>query len=74
MSEYTQTDLSRKIAERCNQDGLPPDHKLREVAKAFDEAAAGFYASPQTVDVKTFMRAWARCRIAWCDYSGEGIV
>jgi hypothetical protein len=68
------TDLSEKMIARADADSLPPDHSLRTHAVAFDKAANGFYADPQTVDVKTFVGHWARARRAWCDYSGEELI
>lgn len=68
------TDLSKKMIERADADGLPPDHLMRTKAEAFDKAADGFYADPQTVDVKTFMGHWARAKRVWCDYSGDELV
>lgn len=70
----TQTDLGKRISERADRDGLPADHELRQKARAFDDAATGFYAEPQTVDVKKFMGAYARVKLAWRDYSGEALV
>lgn len=68
------TDLSKKMIARADADGLSSDHPMRTKAEAFDKAADGFYASPQTVDVKTFMGHWARARRVWCDYSGDELV
>lgn len=48
--------------------------ELREKADAFDVATAGFYAEPQSVDVKAFAGAFARARRLWCDCSGEPLV
>lgn len=70
----TQTDLSRRMTERADADGLPADHELRTKAQAFDEATHGFYGEPQTVPVKQFMGCYARARLAWCHYSGESLL
>ncbi|MDE3023009.1 MAG: hypothetical protein KGI54_14315 [Pseudomonadota bacterium] len=47
---------------------------LRRLAQEFDEAATGFYAEPQTVDVKRFMGCWARAKRAWSECSGEPLI
>jgi len=47
---------------------------LKKRAAELDEASAGFYADPQTVDVKKFMGAWARARRLWCDCTGEPLI
>jgi hypothetical protein len=65
------TDLSEKVIARADSDSLSSDHPLRIQAAAFDKAPEGFCADPQTFDVKTFVRHWARLRRTWCDYSGE---
>lgn len=67
------TDLSDKMRALADRGHVRAD-ELREKAKAFDDAAAGFYAEPQTVDVKKFMGCWARARRLWCDVSGEPLV
>jgi hypothetical protein len=69
-----QTDLGSKMRARADADGLPSDHDLRVKADAFDEATAGFHASPQTKNVQQFMGAWSRARRSWCDYSGEPLL
>lgn len=74
MSTETLTDLAGWMLARADADGLPADHQLRTLAKAFDEATRGYMAEPQTVTVKDFMAAWARADRAWCDYSGEALV
>ena len=43
-------------------------------ADAFDEAAAGFYAQPQTHNAAQFLGAYARARKAWCEATGEPLV
>lgn len=68
------TALGDKMIARADEDGLPADHDMRVKAKAFDDAAAGFYATPQTVEIRPFMGHYARARRAWCDYSGEPLV
>jgi len=68
------TELSQKMIDRANADNLPDDHTLRNLAKLFDEAATGYFASPQTVTVKSFMGHWARARKAWCEYTGEPLI
>ena len=48
--------------------------EMREKADAFDNATWGFFAEPQTVDVKKFMGCFARDRRLWCDLTGEPLV
>ena len=48
-------ELTRRMVARADADGLPADHELRVKAQAFDQAAVGFYADPQTVPVQSFM-------------------
>lgn len=48
--------------------------ELREKANAFDQATRGFYGEPQTVDVKSFMGAFARARRLWCVCTGEPLI
>lgn len=50
------------------------DSNLVDLANKLDEATTGFYGSPQTISVKSFMGAWARARRAWCEYSGEPLI
>lgn len=54
--------------------GHPRADELRTKAREFDEAAAGFYADPQTVDVRRFLGCFARARLLWRDVSGEPLV
>lgn len=68
------TDLSVKMHSRAEKDNLPSTHELHVKAQAFDEAAQGFYGTPQTCDIKKFIGAWARARKAWCEYTGEPLV
>lgn len=70
----TETILSENMVNRANQDGLPEDHEIRLRAKEFDDAAIGFYGSPQTVNVKKFLGIYARTRRVWCEYSGDSLV
>lgn len=67
------TDLSAKMR-RLADSGHPRSAELREMASAFDEAAQGFYADPQTVDVMSFIGAWARARRLWSATSGEPLI
>jgi len=67
------TDLSnwmRALADGGHERGA----ELREKADAFDAAALGFYAEPQTVSVKSFMGAWARARRLYSDCTGQSIM
>lgn len=65
--------LGEVMRNRADADQLPPEHELRTLAAAFDDAADGFYAEVQTVPAKTFLGA-ARARKVWCAYSGEKLV
>lgn len=66
------TDLSDKM--RALAEHHPRGAELIAKAKAFDDAAAGFYAEPQTVDVKKFMGCWARARRVYSDVSGDPLI
>lgn len=68
------TDLAEKMLARANADNLPEAHSLRTNAVEFDTATRGFFAEPRSVTVASFMRAWARARKAWCEYSGESLL
>lgn len=48
--------------------------ELRKLADEFEKAATGYYGEPQTVTVKQFCGAFARCRLAWCRHTGESLV
>lgn len=48
--------------------------ELTRLANELNQAAAGYYGDPQTVDVRRFMGCYARARIAWCNASGEALV
>ena len=63
-------DKMRALAEA----GHPRAAELREKADAFQSAAEGLYAEPQTVDVKTFMGCWARARRLWSECSGDPLI
>ena len=67
------TELSDKMR-RLADTGHASAEELRDRAAKFDEAAAGFYADPQTVPTPKFLGAWARARRAWCDASGESLI
>ena len=69
----TETALSKRMRAYALTHAPLPEGWL-EAADAFDEATAGFYASPQTVSVKKFMGAFARARRMWCDQTGEPLV
>lgn len=66
----TLTDLSGWMLARADADRLPADHQLRVLATAFDDAARGYFAQPQTVPVRGFVADWARAYLAWRDYLG----
>lgn len=67
-------DLSQRMRQRADADGLPAGHALRTQADALDQARAGYLAPQPTHNVKQFVGAWARARRAWCDYSGEPLI
>ncbi|WP_110665162.1 hypothetical protein [Salinicola halophilus] len=69
-----QTELGSQMVARADADDLSADHELRERAEQFENAAAGFFASEQTVNVRQFAGAWARARRAWSNYTGESLV
>jgi hypothetical protein len=69
----TETNLSQRMrALAKTRSDLPAD--WLEKADAFDKATAGFYADPQTVDVKQFVGCFARARRMWCEATGEPLV
>ena len=68
------TELSYRMRARADADGLPANHELRTTADAFDNAAMGYLAHPQTVPVRQFFGNYARARLAWCAYSGESVL
>lgn len=65
-----ETDLAIKMRSLADK-GHPRGPELRQLADAFDTAAVGFRSTPQTVNVKQFVGAWARARSLWCDCTGE---
>jgi len=56
------------------EEGHPRSQELREKASAFEEAAKGFYASPQTATVEHFMDCWARARTLYAACSNKHIM
>lgn len=67
----TLTDLAGWMLARADADRLLADHQLRVLATAFDDAARGYFAQPQTVTVRDFVAAWARADVAWHGYLDE---
>ena len=65
------TDLSDKMRALAAGKDLP---HFEELAHDFDAAASGFYAEPQVVSEREFLRAWARARRAWCAETGEPLI
>jgi len=57
----------RELAETCND--LLPD--WLEKAEAFEKAINGFWGFPQTVTPQSFLGAYARARLLWCNVTGE---
>lgn len=72
MSE-PETDLGSRMRAMADE-GHARAAELRTKAQEFDDAATGFYGSPQTVSAKSFLGAFARARILWCECSGEPLV
>lgn len=68
------TELHERVKRRAEADGLPEDHPMIVAANKFTEAANGYYAEPQIVNIKQFMGCWARARRCWCEYTGEPLV
>lgn len=68
------TELSIRMRNLADADGLPADHKLRMMADKFDSATDGFFAEPQTCGVAMYMKTWAQARHVWCQYSGEALI
>jgi hypothetical protein len=48
--------------------------ELRQKAEELRAAASGLFGQNQTVDMRTFMGAWARARRLWCSLTGESII
>jgi hypothetical protein len=67
------SDLSKEMYLIADK-GHPLADELRAKAKAFEEATAGYYSSPQTVNLKKFMACWARARRAWSEATGKPLV
>lgn len=65
--------LAPKMQKLANS-GHPRAVELLEKANAFEIAARGFFASPQTHDVKQFLGAYARARKLWCEITGEPLI
>lgn len=65
------TGLAGWMLARADADRLPADHQLRVLATAFDDAARGYFAQPQTVPVRDFVADWTRAHVAWRDYLCE---
>jgi hypothetical protein len=68
------TALGDKMLNAAVKADLQEDHPLVVAALKFNDAAEGFYGTPQTVDVKTFMGCWARARRLWSEYSKEPLL
>lgn len=68
------TALAEKMIAFADQQGFELGHEMREAAAAFDSAAKGYFAVPQTCAVKAFFGRWAKARRIWCKYSGEALL
>ena len=67
-----ETDLAARMDELAKTHPRGPE--LREKAAALREGATGFFGTPQTVDVRSFLGRWARARRLWCEVTGEPLV
>jgi hypothetical protein len=67
-------ELANKMLALADDENLPPDAALRVHAVALNNAAEGFYATPQTCRAETLLGCWARARRAWCDYTGDALI
>ena len=68
------TALGDKMLAAAEGARMEAEAPLVVAALKFNEAAEGFYGTPQTVDVKTFLGCWARARRAWSKYSKEPLL
>lgn len=73
LSQPGKTSLSERMRLLAKERTDLPENWLATAA-AFDAATIGFYAEPQTVDVRKFMGCFARARRMWCDVTGEPLV
>jgi hypothetical protein len=73
MMDTCETNLSSRMRQLADT-GHERAEELREKAKAFDDATAGFYGDPQTVDARKFLGCFARARRLWCDITGESLI
>jgi len=68
--DAARSDLSKRLHDLADA-GHERALECRAKADAFDRAAKGFYADPQTVDAKSFLGAWARARRLYSDCTPE---
>ncbi len=60
-------DKMRALAET----GHPRAAELRDKADQFDYTHRGYYSQPQTVEVKSYLGAYARAKRTWHECIGE---
>ena len=65
------TELAKKMMARADADNLPDDHKLRELALAFEKAALSISDGG---DIKRMLGCWARAKRCWSEYTGEPLI
>lgn len=69
-----ETKLSQQIRQFVSNNSPENSDELLLWAEKFDEASAGYFASNQTVDVKTFLGTFAKTRRLYCEASGEPLI
>lgn len=65
--DIEQTDLSRSMRLIANRDMLPADHDMRVMAQQLDDAT-------NTGNARKILGAWARARMAYCEYTGDNLI
>jgi hypothetical protein len=67
------TETRQDLADRLDKLAIrhPRGDEMRTAATALRDATSGYFAEPQTVDVRRFMGTWARARRIWCECTGE---
>ena len=66
--------LSEAMIALADGYGLPDHHKMRVLARQFNDATDGYYADPPTHTQKRFIGAWTRARKAWCEFTGDPLI
>jgi hypothetical protein len=73
MSDQEQPALWERMRALADKGHIRAD-EIYAKADEFEHKAVGFYSDPQTVDVKSFLGAFARARKLWCELTGEPLV